>query len=160
MRQWLYACFALVGLGCGGTTDNDPSMLHKLCMDACAHMHAKNCFEAPAIGVASCDNECSGVSTLVGNPCTDEQAALFDCKATAKITCGGITNETPVAEECKPQEDAVAACESPGSTTCARAPGSDDICFQFGFKSFFVCSEGAFPSPECTQVSSTGFCCP
>lgn len=159
MRQWLYACFALIGLGCGGVAENDPSPLHKLCMDACAHVHAKNCYESPAIDVAGCDSECSNVPSLAGSPCTDEQAALFACKSTAKITCGGPTGETPVATDCKAEEDAVASCESPGMT-CSRAPGSDDICFQFGFKSFFVCSEGFSAPPECIQVTSNGFCCP
>lgn len=159
MRQWLYACLALIGLGCGGTAENDPPMLHKLCVDACAHLHAKNCYEKPAINVSGCDSECSGIGSLTGNPCTDEQAELFACRSTATITCGGPTGETPIAADCEMEENAVSNCESPGMM-CVRAPGSDDVCFQFGFKTFFVCSEGFGAPPECTQVSSTGFCCP
>jgi hypothetical protein len=159
MRQWLFACFALIGLGCGGSVESDPSPLHKLCMDACAHVHAKNCYEAAAVDVASCDSECAGVSSLAGNACTDEQAEWYACRAKATITCGGPTGETPEAVECAPLEQAISMCDTPG-TQCVRGPGSDDICFNFGLKSFYVCSDGAIAPPDCAQVTSNGFCCP
>jgi hypothetical protein len=128
-------------------------------MDACAHIHARNCFDSPAINVTGCDSECSGAAALAGNPCTDENAALYACTAKATITCGGNTGETPVVSGCEAEEQAISKCESPG-LSCGRAIGSDDICFQFMLKSFFVCSEGINPGPNCIQVTATGFCCP
>jgi hypothetical protein len=159
MRQWVFASLALIWIGCGGSVDPKPSPLHKLCMEACAHVHAKNCYEAPAVDVANCDNECSGAQSLAGSPCTDENASLYACTAKATVTCGGNTGETPIVTGCDAEEGEVSKCESPGMS-CGRAIGSDDICFQFGFSKFYVCSEGVFAQPECIQVTNTGFCCP
>jgi len=159
MRQWLYASIALIGLGCGGSADNDPSPLHKLCMDACAHIHAKNCYSSPAIDVSGCESECSGVQSFAGNACTDEHAALYACTAKATITCEGSAGDTPTVNGCDAEESAVSSCEAPGMT-CLPSPGSEDLCFQFMLKQFFVCSEGVMPGPMCIQVTNTGFCCP
>lgn len=161
MRQWLYAGLAVIGLGCGGLADSNPSPLHKLCMDACAHIHAKNCYAAPAVDVGGCASECGSIQSFADNPCTDEQAAWYACSAQAKITCEGSSGETPTVNGCEAEKEAVSKCETPG-TTCTRAPGSDDICFQFGggFNAFYLCSEGVSPGPNCLQVSSVGFCCP
>lgn len=159
MRPWSFAWLLLLGMGCSGTAGGEATPLHKLCMDACAHVRAKNCYQAPAVGVDQCNFECSNVASLAGNACTDEMAAHFACTAKADITCEGSTGETPVVNGCSAEEAAVDACESPGSA-CARAPSSDEICFQFGFMQFFACSEGLSPAPECIAVTATGFCCP
>lgn len=161
MRQWSFAWLLLLGIGCSGTGGGDVTPLHKLCVEACAHVREKNCYEAPAVGVALCSSECSDVSSKAGNECTDEYAALYACTIKADITCGGSTGETPIINGCSNQESAIEGCESPGKT-CLRAPSSDEICFQFGFglNEFYSCSEGVNPSPECIPVTSTGFCCP
>ena len=159
MRHWVLASIALLWLGCAGSADPEPSPLYKLCMNACAHIHAKNCYESSAVNVAACDSECANVQSLAGSPCTDEHAALYACTAKATISCGGNTGETPIATGCEEEEQAITACDSPG-LSCSRAIGSDDICFQFGLKEFFVCSEGISPGFECTPVTATGFCCP
>lgn len=159
MRQWILALFALMAVGCEGTSNSEPSIMHKLCMDACAHIHAKNCIEAPAVDVQNCDAECVNSTGFSSSPCTDEQAALYACIAQAEISCPSIPGLQPKALDCDIEEQAVAKCGSPG-LGCARAEGSDDVCFQFGFSSFFVCSEGIGPDMKCIQVSSNGFCCP
>jgi hypothetical protein len=159
MRQWMYSSFALIWLGCSGTVDQKPSPLQALCMDACAHIHAKNCFDSPAIDVGNCEIECQQASSFAGNACTDEHAALYACTANATITCEGPSAETPMVTGCEDEEVAITKCESPGMT-CTRAQGSDDVCFQFGLTEFFVCSEGIMAGPMCIQVTATGFCCP
>jgi hypothetical protein len=159
MRLWVFASLALIWVGCGGSADPEPSPLHKLCMDACAHVHAKNCYEAPAINVADCDAQCSTVPTLSGSPCTDEYAVSYACTAKATISCAGNTGETPVVIGCEAEEQAASQCQSPG-LGCARSFGSEDQCVPFGFKEFYVCSDGITPGPNCVQVTSNGFCCP
>lgn len=159
MRQWLFAVLALTFLGCEGATDFSSSPLHKLCMNACAHVHAENCLEAPAVDVTACDNECSNVQALANSPCTDENAALYECISKSTIVCSSISGQPPNAKDCDLQRQHVESCQTPG-LSCARSFGSDDICFQFGFKQFFTCSEGIGPGPECIQVTGTGFCCP
>ena len=159
MRRWTFAWLLLWGMGCSGTASSEATPLHKLCMDACAHIRAQNCYSAPAVGVSACTIECSGLESYSGNPCTDEYANVLECTAKAQITCGGSGGETPVVNGCAEQETALEACETPG-LTCARSPNSDVECFQFGFKQFFVCSEGVNPGPECLPISVTGFCCP
>lgn len=159
MRQWVLALFALVAVGCEGTSEQDPSVIHKLCMDACAHIHAKNCIEKPAVDVQSCDAECINASSFSSTPCTDEQAALYACTAKAEIACPSIPGSQPRALGCEAEEQEVTKCGSPG-LGCVRSEGSDITCFDFGFKRFFVCSEGIGPDPMCIQVASNGFCCP
>lgn len=159
MRRWTFAWLLLLGIGCSGTASGEATPLHKLCVDACAHVRAKNCYAAPAVGVDLCSFECSDVQSKAGTPCTDEHAALYECTAKADITCEGATGETPVVNGCSAQEAAIEACETPG-LACVRAPSSDETCFQFGFKQFFACSEGVNPGPECLPVTITGFCCP
>lgn len=159
MRQWSFAWLLLLGIGCSGVASSEVTPFHKLCMDACAHVHAKNCYAAPAVDVAACTFECSDLQAKAGNPCTDEHAALYECTAKADIICGGSTGEEPVINGCDEEISAIDACETPG-LTCARAPSSDEICFQFGFNQFFACSEGQSPAPECIGVTPTGFCCP
>lgn len=159
MRQWVFALVTLMSVGCGGSVDADPSPLHKLCMDACAHVHARNCLEAPAVDVANCENECINVQSLASSPCTDEQAALYACTAKATIQCASVSGIPPTIIGCDTEQEGVNSCQTPG-LTCLRSPSSDVTCFDFGFMRFFVCSEGISPDPKCIQVSSDGFCCP
>lgn len=159
MRQWVIALVAMVSQGCAGSSDPNPSPLHKLCMDACAYVHSKNCLEKPAVNVGDCINECTNVQAVANSPCTDEQAAYYECTKTATIRCASVSGASPTVIGCEAEEQALAGCDSP-TITCLRSPGSDDTCFKFGFSSFFTCSDGVSPGPECVQVTNSGFCCP
>lgn len=158
MRKSIFALFVLTWIGCAGSGDSDPSPFHKLCMDACAHIHERNCLEAPAVDVGNCNDECATAATLVDSPCTDEQAALYACTAKSTIICSSASGLPPTPKDCDAEQKAANSCDSPG-TACLRSPGSDDICFQFGLKQFFECSEGTGPNLGCVQVTGSGFCC-
>lgn len=160
MRQWILGMVALISAGCAGSNNPDPSPLHALCMNACAHIHAENCLESPAVDVLNCESECANADSSSNSPCTDEQAAYYACTVSATIRCASISGVPPTVLGCEAEEAKMTACGSP-SLTCLRSPGSDDTCFKFGFGGvFFACSEGINPGPQCIQVTNTGFCCP
>lgn len=161
MHRFLSLGLTLSLLGCTGGPDmagfggQGTSALYALCLKRCAHIHAENCFEAPATEVSSCSSECQNATMLADNACTDEEAAILACEAEAKVLCTGPLEGTPEPQGCEAEKLARDECREPG-VACVRVPSSDGLC---GSGLFFECQQGANPGLGCVQVTLTGFCC-
>lgn len=159
MRSLLSFALATILLGCSGGSGDTDSVLVDLCMDACAHIHEKNCVQQAAADIGQCPSKCQSAGKDANGVCTDEVAALYACTAKATITCPSDTSFPPKVEGCEEEQSAVTGCNNPGNG-CVRSEVNDNICFQFGLSQFFVCSEGAGFDLKCSQVTVDGFCCP
>ncbi len=159
MRPWMSLGLATILFGCSGGSGEQTSVLVELCIDACAHLYEKNCVELPATQIGNCPQQCQSAGTEANTGCTDEKAALYACTAKATITCTNDPSLPPTITGCEKEDEAVQSCQSPGGN-CLRSPSSDDICFNFGFSQFFVCSNGIGKDPPCQQVTGDGWCCP
>jgi len=174
MRPWFLCSFASLLLACSGGSEPvagtigglgngaaDISPLYALCVRACAHIHDKNCADAPAVATETCLEECHQVDIQAGSQCTDEQASLYACIETATIKCGGSIGTTYEVSGCEEEQEAKEACADPQGA-CIRSPASDEACLGLRPPFFYQCSEGAEPSqgPPCIQISFDGFCCP
>jgi hypothetical protein len=142
-----------------GNLPPSASTLLALCVEACAHVRAEDCDGAPAHTVDECEFTCQSDLAKLAAWCAEEKAALYACTADAKITCSLDFAGGPIVEDCKSEATDFQECLSPGSD-CVASPQNDEICFQMGFSTFLICSEGISPPPQCIQITSSAFCCP
>jgi hypothetical protein len=142
-----------------GLPISSSSALEALCFEACAHLRAEDCDGFPAQSVDECEFTCESDVDGVPPWCAEEKAAVYTCTADAKVTCSFDFSDAPKVDDCESEVSDLQKCLAPGSD-CVPSPQNDELCFQMGFSTFLVCSEGINPPPQCIQITSSAFCCP